>query len=503
MKEQGPARNVFPEEDETTRGLFVDGRWVDAEGERTFAVYNPASGQLIARVADASAADARAAVDAARRAFASWAKTPAIARGRVLRGAARLMRERKDELARQLTMEMGKPLAEARGEIEYAAAFLDWFAGEGERAYGDVIPNTVPGKRHFVLKQPVGVVAAITPWNFPAAMVTRKVGPALAAGCTVVLKPAEQTPLTAVSLTDIFHEAGLPPGVFNLVTVSDPREVGEELLGNPAVRKLTFTGSTEVGKQLMRQAADTVKRVSLELGGHAPVIVFDDADVDKAVRGTIASKFRNMGQTCVCANRIYVQEGIFDAFAERFAEAVQSLRVGDGLADGVQVGPLIDGDALAKVRSHVEDAVAAGARLLTGGDAPTGETFARGAFFQPTVLAGVHESMRIMREETFGPVAPLIPFKSEAEAYARANDSSYGLAAYVFTENLNRALRAAETLEYGIVAINDGTPSTPQVPFGGMKESGIGREGGPYGIHEFLEVKLVGLTLDETPECAG
>lgn len=483
--------------DGAVKGLFVDGRWLASGSGRTFAVTNPATGAHLTEVADGERTDARAAIEAAHRALRDWSRTPAIARGRVLRTAATLMRQRQETLARQLTLEMGKPIVESRGEIEYAASFLDWFAGEGERAYGDIIPPTVPGKRHLVLKQPVGVVAAITPWNFPAAMVTRKVGPALAAGCTVVLKPAEQTPLTAIALVDIFHEAGLPPGVFNLVTAADPGDVGLELLHNPTVGKITFTGSTEVGKYLMREAAATVKRVSLELGGHAPVIVFDDADVQKAVRGTIASKFRNMGQTCVCANRIYVQSGIYDEFAKRFTEAVSKLHVGDGLDESTRIGPLVDGAGIAKVEQHVADAVAAGAKVLTGGHTLSGPEFKEGAFFQPTVLADVREGMRIMTEETFGPVAPLIRFDSEAEVYERANDSAFGLAAYVFTENLSRAMRAAEILEYGIVGVNEGSPSTPQVPFGGMKESGIGREGGPYGIHEFLEVKLVGLTIDE------
>lgn len=477
--------------------LYIDGEWTASLQGDTFAVTDPSTGETIAHVADAGAEDARRAIEAAHAALESWARTPALTRGNMLRRAAALMRERQDELARQLTMEMGKPLAEARGEIVYAASFFEWFAGEGERAYGDIIPPAVPGKRHLVLKQPVGVVAAITPWNFPAAMVTRKVGPALAAGCTVVLKPAEQTPLTAISLMKILAEAGVPAGVVNLVTTSDPGEVGNELLHNPLVRKITFTGSTEVGKYLMREAADQVKRISLELGGHAPVIVFDDADIDKAVAGTIASKFRNMGQTCVCANRIYVQAGIFDSFAKRFTEAVQKLRVGHGLRDDVQVGPLIDGAGLQKVKDHVADAVAAGARVLTGGHTLEGPEFAGGCYFAPTVLADVGEGMRIMTEETFGPVAPLVPFEEEAEVYRRANDSRYGLAAYVFTENIHRAWRAAERLEYGIVGVNEGMPSTAQVPFGGFKESGIGREGGPYGIHEFLEVKLVGLTIDE------
>ena len=481
-----------------TFGLFVNGEWIPSNSGRTFPVTDPATGETLAHVADADREDTRRAIEAAHAAFPAWSRTPAIQRGRILRQVAAMMRERKEALARQLTREMGKPITEARGEIEYAASFLDWFAGEGERVYGDIIPPAVPGKRHLVLKQPVGVVAAITPWNFPAAMVTRKVAPALAAGCTVVLKPAEQTPLTAISLMELFAEAGLPPGVLNLVTTADPRPVGEEMLQNPLVRKITFTGSTEVGKYLMREAANQVKRISLELGGHAPVIVFDDADLDKAVQGTLASKFRNMGQTCVCANRIYVQRGILEAFSERFAEAVRKLRVGNGLEEGVQVGPLIDANGLAKVKAHVEDALAKGARALTGAQVLTGDGFSGGCYYAPTVLVDVREGMLIMEEETFGPVAPIIAFDTEAEAYRRANASRYGLAAYVFTENLSRAIRAAEQLEYGIVGVNEGLPSTAQVPFGGFKESGIGREGGPYGIQEFLEVKLVGMAIDET-----
>lgn len=477
--------------------LFIDGQWRGAVDGRNFAVTNPATTETVARVADGGRKDAEAAVEAAGRALPSWSAVPAIVRGNTLRKAAGLMRHHKEILARQLTLEMGKPLGEARGEVEYAATFLDWFAGEGERVYGDVIPPMVSGKRHIVLKQPVGVVAAITPWNFPAAMVTRKLGPALAAGCTVVLKPAEQTPLTAISLMEIFAKAGIPAGVVNLVPTRDPETVGREFMSNPVVRKITFTGSTEVGKHLMRQAADQVKRISLELGGHAPVIVFDDADVEKAVRGTIASKFRNMGQTCVCANRIYVQEGIYAEFARRFAEEVAKLRVGNGLVDDVEIGPLVNGDAVEKVRAHVADAVEAGARILIGGELPDVPELARGHYFPPTVLTDVAEGMRIMTEETFGPVAPLLRFTKEAEVYGRANDSPYGLAAYVFTENLSRAWRAAERLQYGIVGVNEGAPSTAQVPFGGFKESGLGREGGPYGIHEFLEVKLVGMTVDE------
>ncbi|MFO7264603.1 MAG: NAD-dependent succinate-semialdehyde dehydrogenase [Bacillota bacterium] len=481
------------------QSLFIGGAWIASGSGRRFPVRNPATGQIIAWVADADASDARRAADAAYAAFPAWSRLPAARRGQLLRNAAALMHERREELARLITLEMGKPWREAKGEVAYAASFFEWFAGEGERAYGDVIPHAVPGKRHVVLKQPVGVVAAITPWNFPAAMIARKLAPALAAGCTVVLKPAEQTPLTAMALMEILAAAGVPDGVVNLVTTNDPAAVADAWLHDERVRKITFTGSTEVGKLLMRKAADQVKRVSLELGGHAPVIVFDDADIDRAVRGTLASKFRNSGQTCVCANRIYVQEPVYEAFAAKFTEAVKRLRVGGGFDESIDVGPLVDEAALAKVAAHVDDALAKGARLLAGGRRLEEGELARGFFFAPTVLADVSDDMRVMCEETFGPVAPLVKFRHEAEAYERANASRYGLAAYVFTENIHRAWRAAERLEYGIIGLNDGTPSTAQVPFGGFKESGIGREGGPYGIHEFLEVKLIGLAVDEEP----
>lgn len=481
------------------RELFIGGQWRPAASGNTYPVFNPATGETLARVAHGDAADTRAAIEAAEAAFPAWSRVPALERGRLLRAAAALMRERAEALGRQLTLEQGKPLPEAIGEIEYAASFLDWFAGEGERLYGDIVPTAVAGRRYMVLKQPVGVIAAITPWNFPAAMITRKLGPALAAGCTAVVKPAEQTPLTAISMMEIFEEVGVPAGVVNLITTSTARVVGQELIDNPIVRKITFTGSTEVGKLIMRGAADRVKRVSLELGGHAPVIVFDDADLDVAVAGTIASKFRNMGQTCVCANRIYVHKDVIDEFAWKLTEAIAEMPIGNGLEQGVRIGPLIDKQGLEKVRHHVDDAVTKGARVLLGGNVCTSPDLQGGQYFEPTVLVDVDESMQIMQEETFGPVAPLIPFESEEEVYRRANASVYGLAAYVFTENINRAIRAAERLEYGIVGVNEGLVSTAQVPFGGMKESGIGREGGAYGIHEFVDVKMVALGIKEDP----
>ena len=462
----------------------------------TFAVHNPATLAHLADVPDASAADARAAIAKASAALASWAATPAPTRARILRRAEVLMIERAGALARTLTAEGGKPLAEARGEIIYAASFLGWFAGEAERLYGRTIPASTPDKRLLAVRQPVGVVGAITPWNFPAAMVTRKVAPALAAGCTVVLKPAEQTPLTALLIADILTEAGLPADTLIVLTTSDPVPVGTELLTNPAVRKITFTGSTDVGKYLMREAAASVKRVSLELGGHAPFIVFPDADIDAAARGAIVSKFRNAGQTCVCANRLYVHTSVVDAFVEAFEPLVRSLTVGDGMHDGVDIGPLIDAAGVAKVESQVRDAVAHGAQILVGGDRPT--DVGAGYFFEPTLLTEVRDDMLVMREETFGPVAPVTTFDHDDEVIARANRGPFGLAAYLYTRDISRAWRAAEQLEYGIVGVNDPLPSTAQAPFGGFKESGLGREGGSEGMDAFLETKYISMGLEGT-----
>jgi len=446
-------------------------------------------------VADAGREDVTRAVEAAHGAFPGWAALAAPERAKLLLRAAALMLERKEELARILTSEQGKPLKEAQGEIEYAAGFVTWYAEEGKRVYGETIPASVAHKRLLVIKQPVGVVAAITPWNFPAAMVTRKIAPALAAGCPVVLKPAEQTPLTAFALFQIFEEAGFPAGVVNLITTRDPSEVGRELVENPLVRMIAFTGSTDVGKLLMRGAAAQVKRISLELGGNAPFIVFEDADLDKAVAAAVSSKFRNMGQTCICANRIYVQESILESFATKFVERVRQLKMGNGLEEGVHVGPLIDEGGFKKVCAHVEDAVAKGARILTGGAPRTDGPFAHGHFFEPTVLADVRKGMQILEEETFGPVAPLVPFRDEAEVIRAANDTRYGLAAYFYSQNVSRCIRVAEQLEYGVIGANDAMPAVPQAPFGGLKESGFGREGGREGIEEFLEVKLISLGL--------
>jgi succinate-semialdehyde dehydrogenase / glutarate-semialdehyde dehydrogenase len=470
----------------------AEGLWIGGEqrrARRTFTVYNPASFEPISEVADADRDDVRCAIDDASRAFPAWSATPAPERARVLRRAEALMLDQAAILARTLTLEGGKPLAEARGEILYAASFLGWSAGEAERIYGRIIPASVPGKRLLVLRQPIGVVAAITPWNFPAAMVTRKVAPALAAGCTVVLKPAEQTPLTALRIAALLSEAGLPPGVLNVVPTLDPAPAGTEMLQHPAVRKITFTGSTEVGKYLAREAAGSVKRVSLELGGQAPFIVFADTDVDAAVRGAMTSKFRNAGQTCVCANRFYVQAPILEQFLEALAPQIRALRIGDGLADGVHIGPLIDAAAVEKVEAHVRDAVASGAEVLVGGERPADHD--RGHFYAPTLLAGVTDTMRVMSEETFGPVAPIATFVTEEEVLQRANATKFGLAAYVYTNDLSRSWRVAERLEFGIIGVNDALPSTAQAPFGGLKESGIGREGGLEGMDAFLETKYV------------
>ncbi len=460
---------------------------------KTFAVHNPATLEHLADVADATAEDAREAIEIAAHAMPAWTAVPAIERARVLRRAEALMLERADALGRTLTLEGGKPLAEARGEIAYAASFFGWFAGEAERVYGRTIPASQASKRLMVIRQPVGVVGAITPWNFPAAMVTRKVGPAIAAGCSVVLKPAEQTPLTAIAIAEILAEAGLPPGVLTVVTTSDPAAVGNELLKSSLVRKITFTGSTEVGKYLMREAAASVKRVSLELGGHAPFIVFADADIEAAAKGAITSKFRNAGQTCVCANRIYVHASVAKAFTDAFVPLVAALKVGNGVDAGVQIGPLIDQAGVNKVEAHVRDATSHGARVRVGGHRPAERD--HGYFFEPTVLTDVRDDMLVMREETFGPVAPIATFESEDEVIERANRGPFGLAGYFYTRDLSRAWRVAERLDYGIVGINDPLPSTAQAPFGGYKESGLGREGGSEGMEAFLETKYVSMGL--------
>jgi succinate-semialdehyde dehydrogenase/glutarate-semialdehyde dehydrogenase len=473
--------------------LLIGGAWVESQTGRRFDVTDPATGEVVGSVPDADADDVRRAVDAAEAALPAWRATPAVERSRVLRRAADLLLERAEAIGALMTAEQGKPLAEAKGEVAYAAGFLEWFSGEAERVYGQVVPSRGPDKRILVLRRPVGVTAALTPWNFPAAMLTRKLGPALAAGCTSVAKPAELTPLTAVEVCRALIDAGLPDGVVNLLTTETPAVVSRALLGDRRVRKLSFTGSTPVGKELMRLAADNLTRLSLELGGHAPFIIFDDADLGPAVDSLVASKFRNAGQTCVCANRVYVQRGVYPEVVERLARAVTALEVGRGTRPGVQIGPLIHDRALRKADDHVQDAVAHGARVVVGGHRLTDGELAAGHFYAPTVLADVTPTMLLSREETFGPVAGLQPFDTEAEAVALANDTVYGLAAYFHTRDYARLLRVAEQLEYGIVGANDGMPSTPNAPFGGVKESGIGREGGSTGIDEYLDVKYLSI----------
>jgi succinate-semialdehyde dehydrogenase/glutarate-semialdehyde dehydrogenase len=464
----------------------VDGNWIGADSGAVFAVHNPATGERIGQVPDMGADETARAIAAAEAALPAWRRLLAKERSAILRRWYELIVASCDELARLLTTEQGKPLAEARGEVMYAASFVEWFAEEAKRANGDVIPTNAQDRRLLVMRQPVGVCAAITPWNFPAAMITRKVAPAFAAGCTVVVKPAEQTPFTALALAVLAEQAGFPKGVFNIVT-GDPVAIGAVLTASPVVRKLSFTGSTEVGRLLMAQCAPTVKKLSLELGGNAPFIVFDDADLDAAVEGALASKYRNTGQTCVCANRLLVQAGIYDRFAQRLAAAVCELRVGAGVDAGVNIGPLIDEAAIAKVEAHIADALDKGARLLTGG----ARHALGGTFFAPTVLADVTPAMRVAREETFGPVAPLFRFETEEDAVRMANDTEFGLAAYFFSRDVGRIFRVAEALEYGMVGINTGLLSNEVSPFGGIKQSGIGREGSSYGLDEYLELKSI------------
>ena len=465
---------------------FIGGKWVTADDASQMAVLNPANGSVIAEVANCGSDETTRAINAANEAWPAWRTLTTKQRAQILRRWFELILLNTEDLAQLITAEGGKPLTEARGEVAYGASFVEWFAEEGKRAYGETIPATAADKRLVVIKQPIGVCAAITPWNFPLAMITRKVAPALAAGCTVVIKPAEQTPLTALALAVLAEEAGLPAGVFNVIT-GDPVAIGGQLTASPIVRKLSFTGSTEVGRLLMAQCAATVKKVSFELGGNAPFIVFDDADLDAAVDGALIAKYRNAGQTCVCANRFLIQSGIYDAFAERFAERVRKMKVGPGTEEGVVQGPLIDDAALAKVESHVADAMAHGARVLCGGTRHD----QGGNFFQPTVLADVTPAMRVAREETFGPVAPLFRFDTEEEAVAMANDTEFGLAAYFYSRSLARSWRVGEALEYGMVGVNTGLISNEVAPFGGIKQSGIGREGSKYGIDDYLEIKYL------------
>jgi succinate-semialdehyde dehydrogenase/glutarate-semialdehyde dehydrogenase len=465
---------------------YIDGAWVTASSGAAITVDNPATGDVIGTVPKLGAAEARQAIAAAARAFDGWRKTTAKERALVMRRWFDLMLANRDDLARLMTSEQGKPLAESYGEVTYAASFLEWFGEEAKRVYGDTIPGQQADKRLVVIKQPIGVVGCITPWNFPLAMITRKAGPAVAAGCTVVLKPASQTPFSALALAELAERAGVPKGVFNVITGSAP-DIGGELTSNPDVRKLSFTGSTETGKLLMAQCASTVKKISLELGGNAPFIVFDDADLDAAVEGAIASKYRNTGQTCVCANRIFVQDRVYDAFAAKLADAVRGLRPAPGLEAGATQGPLIDDRAVRKVEEHISDALAKGARVVVGGHRHA----LGGRFFEPTVLADVTPAMVIAHEETFGPVAPLFRFDTDDQAVALANDTPFGLAAYFYGRDIGRVWRVAEALESGMVGVNTGIISTEVAPFGGVKESGLGREGSKYGIEEFLEIKYI------------
>jgi succinate-semialdehyde dehydrogenase/glutarate-semialdehyde dehydrogenase len=465
---------------------YVDGAWAAADDGTTLLVHNPATGERLGVIPNMGRNETRRAIAAAAAALPAWSARTAKDRSIVLRRWFDLIMQHQDDLAVLMTAEQGKPLAEARGEIAYAASFIEWFAEEAKRLYGDVIPGHQADKRILVLRQPVGVVAAITPWNFPAAMITRKAGPALAAGCTFVCKPATQTPYSALALALLADRAGIPKGVFNIVT-GKATEIGAEMTSNPSVRKLTFTGSTEIGKKLMAQCAGTMKKISMELGGNAPFIVFDDADLDAAVQGALASKYRNTGQTCVCANRLLVQAGVYEEFTRKLSDAVSRLRVGDGLAGVTDQGPLIDAKALAKVEEHVADALSKGASLASGGKRHA----LGGTFYEPTILIDVTPAMLVAREETFGPVAPLFKFDTEAQAIAMANDTEFGLAAYLYTRDLARSWRVSEAIEYGIVGINTGIISTEVAPFGGVKESGNGREGSKYGILDYTEIKYV------------
>ncbi|MGH7381056.1 MAG: NAD-dependent succinate-semialdehyde dehydrogenase [Candidatus Methylomirabilales bacterium] len=477
---------------EVVRQMYINGKWVEAKSGKNFKVINPATGETVAEVPDGGAEDARLAIKAAHEAFKSWSRVSPVERSRSLEKAFKLMTERRDELAKLITLENGKPFEEAKKEVGFGAGYFDWFAGEARRVYGEVIPSPAGSRRFWMIRQPVGVVAAITPWNFPATMITRKIAPALAAGCTVVLKPAEQTPLTALGITKILHDVGLPPGVLNVVTALNPEPIGKEFLTNPLVRKIAFTGSTEVGKLLMRGAADQLKRVSFELGGNAPFIVFEDADFDAAVDGAVGMKYlRVAGQSCICANRIYVQESIADRFTKAYVEKVKGIKVGHGFEPGVVIGPLINKDTLEKVDRLVRDAVKKGAKVATGGGRLKEAAFTKGYFYAPTVLTNVTEEMGVTREEIFGPVAPILTFRTEGEVIERANNTNYGLASYVFTKDLGRVFRIAEALEYGLVGVNDAAGYGHETPFGGFKESGLGREGGKEGIEEYTEAKSI------------
>ncbi|MEB2514148.1 NADP-dependent succinate-semialdehyde dehydrogenase [Pseudomonas sp. YuFO20] len=464
---------------------YIDGEWLAADNESIITVVNPSTGVTVGQVPRMGKAETRRAIEAAERALPAWRELSAKARANALRRWYDLIIENQHDLAHIMTLEQGKPLPEALGEIVFGASYIEWYAEEAKRVYGDIIPGATD-KRLLVIKQPVGVCAAITPWNFPSAMITRKAGPALAAGCTMVIKPASQTPFSALALVYLAEQAGIPKGVLSVVTGA-AAEIAEELTGNPVVRKISFTGSTEIGRQIMEKCAHDIKKVSLELGGNAPFIVFEDADLDAAVEGALASKFRNAGQTCVCANRLYVHDNVYDAFVDKLASAVAALKIGDGFTDGVTLGPLIDGKAVAKVREHIEDALAKGAKVVQGGSA-----HAQGAnFFEPTILVDVPDTARVAKEETFGPLAPVFRFFDDAEVIAKANDTDFGLAAYFYTANLSRVFRLGEALEYGIVGVNTGIISSEAAPFGGVKASGVGREGSKYGLEDYLEIKYL------------
>jgi succinate-semialdehyde dehydrogenase/glutarate-semialdehyde dehydrogenase len=468
---------------------YVAGEWIDADDGKTFPVINPARGDVIAEVADLSRAEVARAIAAANTAMKDWAARTGKERAQIMRKWFDLMMENQDDLGRILTAEMGKPLPEAKGEIAYGASFIEWFGEEAKRIYGETIPGHMRDKRLTVIKQPIGVVASITPWNFPNAMITRKCGPAIAAGCGFVGRPAAETPLSALAMAVLAERAGIPAGLFSIVTSSRSADIGKEFCENPLIRKLTFTGSTEVGRILLRQAADQVLKCSMELGGNAPFIVFDDADLDAAVEGAMASKFRNNGQTCVCANRIYVQAGVYDAFADKLATAVDKLRVGDGFADGVTTGPLITEKAVEKVEEHIQDVLSGGGAIVTGGKRKDG------LFFEPTVVTGVTDAMKVATEETFGPLAPLFRFETEAEVIEKANATIFGLASYFYARDIGRITRVQEGLEYGIVGVNTGIISTEVAPFGGVKQSGLGREGSHHGIEDYLEMKYICLSV--------
>lgn len=467
---------------------YVDGKWLDADNGSTTDVTNPATNEVIGTIPKMGAVETRRAIEAANQALPAWRALTAKERSAKIRRWYELMLENQEDLARLMTIEQGKPLAESRGEIATAASYLEWFAEEGKRIYGDTIPGHQADKRLLVIKQPIGVTAAITPWNFPSAMITRKAGPALAAGCTMVLKPASQTPYSALALAELAERAGIPAGVFSVVTGS-AGDIGSELTSNPTVRKLTFTGSTDIGRKLIAECAYDVKKVSMELGGNAPFIVFDDADLDKAVEGALISKFRNNGQTCVCANRIYVHDAVYDLFAEKLQAKVAALTIGNGLENNITTGPLIDEKAIAKVKEHIEDAVSKGAKVISGGK------LIQGNFFQPTILTDVPQSALVVRDETFGPLAPLIRFTSDEEVVAQANDTEFGLASYFYTKDVSRIFRVGEALEYGMVGVNTGLITTEVAPFGGVKASGLGREGSKYGIEDYLEIKYMCLSV--------